>query len=108
MDAGAVGRLTAYFEETGRDLPRSESRESFAAYVHGLLSDGERKSVEPFAVRSCGDPGKAQHAHDRLLHFVAQSPRSDRADAGYGNSVQFRDGARCPTNSTSPWHRRAR
>ena len=59
MDAVATGRLTAYFEEIGLHLPRSESRESFAAYFYGLLSDGERKSVEPIASRSCGDPGRA-------------------------------------------------
>lgn len=79
MDAAAVGRLTAFFDEIGQHLPRSESRESFAAYFYGLLSDGERKSVEPIASRACGDPGEAQRTHDRLLHFVGQSPWSDRA-----------------------------
>lgn len=79
MDAGGVGRLTAYFEAIGHHLPRSESRESLAAYGSGLLSDGERKSVEPVASRSWGDPREAQRAHDRLPHFVAQSRWSDRA-----------------------------
>lgn len=79
MDAAAVGRLTAYFEDIGAHLPRREQRESFATYFYGLLSDGERKSVEPIASRACGEPDGAQRAHDRLLHFLAQSPWSDRA-----------------------------
>jgi SRSO17 transposase len=79
MDAAAVGRLTAYFKDIGRHLPRSEQRESFATYFYGLLSDGERKSVEPIAARACGEPDGMQRAHDRLLHFLAQSPWSDRA-----------------------------
>ena len=79
MDAAAGDRFRRYFDEIGEHLPRSESRESFATYFYGLLSDGERKSVEPIASRACGAPGEAQRAHDRLLHFVAQSPWSDRA-----------------------------
>lgn len=79
MDAAAVGRLTKYFEEIGQHLPRSESRASFATYFYGLLGDGERKSVEPMATRACADPADARNAHDRLLHFVGQSPWSDRA-----------------------------
>jgi SRSO17 transposase len=79
MDAAAVGRLTTYFENIGRHLPRREQRESFATYFYGLLSDGERKSVEPIAARACGESDGTQRAHDRLLHFLAQSPWSDRA-----------------------------
>ncbi len=54
LDAAAVGRLTAYFETIGSHLPRREQRESFATYFFGILSDGERKSVEPIAARACG------------------------------------------------------
>ena len=79
IDAEAVSRLTGYFEQIGRHLPRREQRESFATYFYGLLSDGERKSVEPIAARATGDPVETQKAHDRLLHFVGQSPWSDRA-----------------------------
>ena len=46
MDAAAVGRLTAYFEQIAHCLPRREQRESFATYFYGLLSEGERKRVQ--------------------------------------------------------------
>lgn len=79
LDSAAVGRLTAYFEKIGSHLPRREQRESFATYFFGMLSDGERKSVEPIAARACGDPKGAARSHDRLLHFLGQSPWPDRA-----------------------------
>lgn len=61
-------------------------RESFAIYAMGLFGDGERKSIEPIAARACADPGKADAAHQRLLHFAADSPWSDcavRREAAY-------------------------
>ena len=70
LDSAAVGRLTAYFEKIGSHLPRREQRESFATYFFGILSDGERKSVEPIAARACGHPEETQRSHDRLLHFL--------------------------------------
>lgn len=79
MDGAAVARLTAYFEAIGSHLPRREQRESFATYFFGLLSDGERKSVEPIAARACGDPKGTRRSHDRLLHFLGLSPWPDRA-----------------------------
>ena len=79
LDSAAVGRLTAYFERIGSHLPRREQRESFATYFFGILSDGERKSVEPIAARACGDPDGTKRSHDRLLHFLGQSPWSDEA-----------------------------
>jgi SRSO17 transposase len=79
LNSAAVARLTAYFEKIGTHLPRREQRESFATYFFGILSDGERKSVEPIAARACGDPDATKRSHDRLLHFLGQSPWSDRA-----------------------------
>jgi SRSO17 transposase len=79
LDSAAVGRLTAYFGKIENHLPRREQRESFATYFFGILSDGERKSVEPIAARACGDPQGTARSHDRLLHFLGQSPWSDRA-----------------------------
>jgi SRSO17 transposase len=78
MDGAAVARLTAYFDAIGAHLPRREQRGSFATYFFGILSDGERKSVEPIAARACGDPKGTKRSHDRLLHFLGLSPWPDR------------------------------
>ena len=44
----------------GRHLARREQRESFALYAHGILTDGERKSVEPIAARTAGSDDEDQ------------------------------------------------
>jgi SRSO17 transposase len=79
MGGAGVGRLGAYFEQLGKHLHRREQRESFATYAFGILGEGERKSVEPIASRACGEPVGTQRTHERLLHFLAESPWSDRA-----------------------------
>ena len=78
MDAAAEQRLRKYFGQIGAVLGRKERRESFAVYATGVFGDGERKSIEPIACRACPDPGKADAAHQRLLHFALDSPWSDR------------------------------
>jgi SRSO17 transposase len=78
-DAG-LGRLQSFFyEDIGQHLRRREQRASFAAYAFGLLSEGERKSVEPIAARATGDPRECQRMHDRLLHFTSTSTWDDHA-----------------------------
>jgi SRSO17 transposase len=47
-------------------------------YAMGLFGDGERKSIEPIAARSCADPGKTDALHQRLLHFATDAKWSDR------------------------------
>jgi SRSO17 transposase len=79
MDAVAVARLEAYFEQIGSCLRDKRKRESFAMYAFGILGEGERKSAEPIAARACGDPAKARHAHDKLLHFLGRAAWDDRA-----------------------------
>jgi SRSO17 transposase len=71
-------RLREYFERIGRVLGRSERREAFAIYATGLLSDCERKSVEPMAALACGDPVQCRAMTERLLNFVTESPWKDR------------------------------
>jgi SRSO17 transposase len=73
----AEKRLTDFVERIGRVLGNKKRRASFAMYAHGLLSDGERKSVEPIAARACADPEKTDAIHQRLLHFIAESEWSD-------------------------------
>jgi SRSO17 transposase len=79
MGTASVARLKSYFEETiGQHLHRAEQRASFAMYAFGLLSDGERKSVEPMAARACGNPDECRATEERMLHFVSKSPWNDR------------------------------
>ena len=70
--------LDDFFQQLGSLLGRSERRASFALYARGLLSDLERKSVEPIAARACpGDPKGCARTHDHLLHFLGASPWND-------------------------------
>jgi len=77
MDAAAERRLATYFEQIGAVLGLPARRESFAIYALGIFGDGERKSIEPIAARACTDPERMEAAHQRLLHFAADSPWSD-------------------------------
>lgn len=79
LDFAGQRRLEEYFDQIGAILRDGHARESFAMYAMGLLGEGERKSVEPIAARACGDPEKTDAVHQRLLHFVGNSPWSDRA-----------------------------
>src|SRR5829696_5289315 len=78
MNSAAVSRLESYFTSIGAALGTDGRRASFAAYAMGLLGGAERKSVEPIAALACGDPKRADAEHQRLLHFMVESPWSDR------------------------------
>jgi SRSO17 transposase len=81
---GLKTRLDEYFGRIGKVLGNKGQRASFATYAQGLLSEGDRKSVEPMAARSCGDPARADAAHQRLLHFIGVAEWNDervRAEA---------------------------
>jgi SRSO17 transposase len=78
MNAAAVERVKDFFRQIGRILGSPSRRESFATYAMGIMGDGERKSAEPIASRACANPSSADAAHQRLLHFVSNSPWSDR------------------------------
>jgi SRSO17 transposase len=77
MDEESAGRVGSYFARVGKHLPLASQRESFATYAFGILGDGERKSVEPIAARATAEPEDASRAHDRLLHFIRESPWND-------------------------------
>lgn len=72
-------RVVEFFEAIGKHLPRPEQRACFATYAFGILGDGDRKSVEPIAAKATAEPEATCRMHDRLLHFVRESPWSDRA-----------------------------
>lgn len=79
MPDGAETRLREYLDTIGEVLGHKKRRESFATYAMGLLGEGDRKSVEPLAARATGSPTGVNAAHQRLLHFVADSKWSDEA-----------------------------
>jgi SRSO17 transposase len=85
-DEAMEGRLGEFLNaRIGRHLGRREQKESFALYAHGILADGERKSVEPIAARATGngdakEPGVlCERMQARLLNFLRDSPWDDRS-----------------------------
>jgi len=75
--ADTIDRFHGYLDGLGQRLRDKRQRESFAMYALGLLSDGERKSMEPIAARACADPDRAHAIHERLIHFLGDSPWKD-------------------------------
>jgi SRSO17 transposase len=77
MDADGERRLEVFFDQIGGVLGSSHHRASFAMYAMGLLSESERKSMEPIAARATGDPVHAGAGHQRIHHFIANTSWSD-------------------------------
>lgn len=77
MQENAGDRLNEYLDGLGRQLRDKRQRASFATYALGILSDGERKSMEPIAARACGAPERTQAFHERLVHFTSSSAWRD-------------------------------
>lgn len=82
-----MARLNGYIARVTSSLRDHRSRSSFAMYAFGLLTEGERKSMEPLAARMCDcpdDPREMQHTHDRMINLVSRSEWQDgpvRAEA---------------------------
>ena len=70
-------RLAAYFDKLGTVLWDSRQRHCFASYAIGLMSELERKSLEPIAASLTEDPKAAERLHHRLQNFVADAPWPD-------------------------------
>lgn len=68
LDAGVLERLHGYALEFRPLFPRSDQFKQGRVYLHGLLLDGERKSIEPLSRRVPG--GNEQN----LQQFINQSP----------------------------------
>src|SRR5678816_1037688 len=78
MGTDGVQRLEDYFALIGEVLRNKKRRASFAAYALGLLSEGERKSMEPIAAKVWGDPEHAGSGHQKLQYFVSEAIWDDR------------------------------
>lgn len=69
--AAAIGsRFAAYVDRLAPALGHADRRAPFRAYCTGLILPGDRKSVEPMAVRV--ERGRVGAAHQSLHHFVAK------------------------------------
>jgi len=77
-DDEAQSRLEEFVSGVGELLGSDSRRASFGLYALGLLGDGERKSIEPIAARSCCDPDRVGARHQQLQHFITHSGWSDR------------------------------
>jgi hypothetical protein len=73
---GFESRLECFLHHIGEELPRSDQRQKFALYTLGLLSEAERKSVEPLAAPT--RPEAPDAAHQAMLHFIVNAPWEDR------------------------------
>src|SRR4051794_2846096 len=74
-----LGRLADYAASFAPDFPQARPAQWAAVYLHGLLLDGERKSIEPLSRRvslpetlAVADPDQA------LQQFLNQSPWDER------------------------------
>ena len=79
MDGAAEERLQQHIDRIGLVLDHPKRKEAFASYTVGLLSDLERKSVEPIAALTCPDPARLGAVHQSLCHFVSNSEWDDHA-----------------------------
>jgi SRSO17 transposase len=77
FDTQAQQRVEEYSARIGEVLADAGRRASFALYFFGLIGEGERKSVEPMVARAVPDPDQLDAAHQRILHFLNDSPWSD-------------------------------
>jgi SRSO17 transposase len=68
LDADVLERLQTYARRFRPLFPRSDQFRQGGIYLHGLLLDGERKSMQPLSGRVPG--GDEQ----RLHQFISQSP----------------------------------
>jgi len=79
LDAQGEQRLQEYISRIGQVLRHKTKKEAFAQYTIGLMSDLERKSVEPIAALIAADEKKTDAVHQRLLHFVSSALWDDHA-----------------------------
>ncbi len=78
-EIASAARLEQFFGRVGTHLKDWRKRESFAMYAFGILGDGERKSAEPIAARTCADPSQTNNVHSKLCYFLGRSEWDDRA-----------------------------
>jgi SRSO17 transposase len=73
------GELSAFVAAVAGDFGRRGRARWGEAYLHGLLLDGDRKSIEPMADRLWVIDKKPEDYEQALQQFVSQSPWDERA-----------------------------
>src|SRR3954470_12389424 len=75
LDPAVLARLRDYSALFADDFPQAKPARRAGVYLHGLLTDGDRKSVEPLSRRITLPDGLAsQDPEQALQQFVSQSP----------------------------------
>jgi len=100
MDDLEDTRLQGFLDGLGEILGNSGRRASFAKYAIGLLGEGDRKSMEPIAMRWCDGVEHADAAHQRVNHFITNSDWCDRGVRQYASRYAIGEMIRAgPINS---------
>lgn len=75
LDPAVLARLREYAALFADDFPQAKPARWAGVYLHGLLTDGDRKSVEPLARRAALPDSLASKAPEQALEqFVSQCP----------------------------------
>src|SRR3954453_14091458 len=70
-----LARPRAYAVRFAADFPQAKPARWAGVYLHGLLTDGDRKSVEPLSPRVTLPDGRTTRAPEQALQqFVSHSP----------------------------------
>src|SRR5947209_2796127 len=76
LDPAVLGRLREYAALFAADFPQAKPARWAGVYLHGLLTDGDRKSVEPLSHRvTCptSKEGRRCDEHDRTACWAGGS-----------------------------------
>src|SRR3954469_24167025 len=80
LDPAVLARLRDYAALFADDFPQAKPARWAGVYLHGLLTDGDRKSVEPLSHRvTLPDGLTSKDPEQALQQFVSQSPWDDQA-----------------------------
>jgi SRSO17 transposase len=66
--------LSLFLDGLSQCVKRKDQRRSFVMYVTGLLLDGERKSLQPMAMRLVDSPAEHDAVRQRLQQLVSAAP----------------------------------